>query len=104
MKSSGLKKKGRCTGPHWGVSSSLGRCPIIGTEGILVCNVHGLNTNSHRDALRQLVVLERPSVMCLQETKLVVILSSFDVVQLLGQGFNYTDLPATQTHGRILVA
>jgi hypothetical protein len=40
---------------------------------------------------------------CLQETKLECI-SDFDVIQLLGAGFNYCFLPAVQTCGGILVA
>jgi exonuclease III len=45
---------------------------------------------------------ERPSILCLQETKLNVI-SEFDIMQLLGVGFDYTYLPSVQTHGGILV-
>jgi exonuclease III len=54
----------------------------MGTEGILVWNVCGFNANTHYDALMKLVASERPSIACLQETKLVAI-SSFDVIQLL---------------------
>jgi hypothetical protein len=46
---------------------------------------------------------ERPSDVCLQETKLPVI-SDFDLIQLLGPGFNYSYLPSEQTHGGILAA
>jgi exonuclease III len=74
----------------------------MGSEGLLVWNVRGLNANSNCVTLRQLVSSERPSIVSLQETKLAVI-SSFDVIQLLGQGFDYTYLPATQTRGGILV-
>jgi hypothetical protein len=48
------------------------------------------------------VVVERLSI-CIQETKLDVV-SDFDVIQLVGLGFEYVDLPANHTHGGILVA
>jgi hypothetical protein len=75
----------------------------MASEGILIWNVRGLNTTSHYDALRQLVSTERPSIVCIQETKLDVI-SPFDVIQLLGHGFDYSYLPVVQTRGGVLVA
>jgi exonuclease III len=44
------------------------------STSILVWNVRGLNGAARRDAVRSLVTAERPSVVCLQETKLSVIL------------------------------
>jgi exonuclease III len=76
---------------------------LMGSESILVWNVRGLNTTSHRDAVHELVFVERPSIVCLQETKKVVILD-FDITQLLGVGFDYVYLPIIQTCGGILVA
>jgi exonuclease III len=75
----------------------------MASEGILIWNVRGLNTTSHYDALGQLVSTERPSIVCIQETKLDVI-SLFDVIQLLGHGFDYSYHPAAQTRGGVLVA
>lgn len=72
-------------------------------ESMLVWNVRGLNAGAHWDAVRELVVAERPSLVCLQETKLSVI-SHFDVMQILGAGYDYTYLPAAGTRGGILVA
>jgi exonuclease III len=63
------------------------------SEGVLIWNIRGLNSKLHRDALRELVIAEKPSIVYLQETKLNVI-SNFDVVQLLGAGFDYAFLPA----------
>lgn len=54
-------------------------------ENMLVWNVRGLNSRAHRDAVRELVIVERPSLVCLQETKMHVI-SDFDVMQVLGAG------------------
>jgi exonuclease III len=59
----------------------------MGSKNLLVWNVRGLNSRAHRDTVRQLVATERPSVICLQETKLYV-LSNFDVIQLLGSSFD----------------
>jgi exonuclease III len=52
----------------------------MGLENILVWNVRGLNGLTHREAPRELVVVERLSIVCLQETKLDVIID-FDVMQ-----------------------
>jgi exonuclease III len=71
-------------------------------ENILVWNVQGLNAKEHRDALRELIVSERLSVVCLQEIKLVVI-SNYDVIQMIGTGFDYIYLSAAQTRGGVLV-
>lgn len=72
-------------------------------ESILVWNVHGLNAAAHRDAVRELVGAKRPYFVSLQETKLSVI-SDFDVMQILGPGYDYSYLPAEGTRGGILVA
>jgi hypothetical protein len=72
-------------------------------ENILVWNVQGLNANLHKDALRSMVVSERVSLVCIQETKLHVI-DDFLVMQVLGLGFDYSFLPAIGTRGHILVA
>jgi exonuclease III len=41
----------------------------MGSENILVWNVGGLNSASHRDTVWELVFVERLSIVCLQETK-----------------------------------
>jgi hypothetical protein len=48
--------------------------------------------------VRELVAAEWPSLVCLQETKKAII-SNFDVMQLLGTGFDYVYLPVVQTRG-----
>jgi hypothetical protein len=52
---------------------------LMETENIIIWNVRGLNAWSHHDAVRELVRAERPSIVCLQETKLSVILD-FDLI------------------------
>jgi exonuclease III len=39
---------------------------------LLVWNVHGLNARARHDVVHELVASERPSIVCLQETKLSV--------------------------------
>jgi hypothetical protein len=60
----------------------------------LIWNVRGLNDRVKRDSVKSLVVDIRPSVICLQETKLCSI-SDFDVLSILGSGFsNFVYSPA----------
>jgi exonuclease III len=66
-----------------------------------VWNVLGLNAKAHHDAVRELVVAEQPSLVCLQETKLVVI-TMFYVMQNLGPGLDYVShyiRNSNQKHG-----
>lgn len=62
-----------------------------------VWNVHDLNSGTHRDIVRELVVVEHPSFVRLQETKLVVI-SNFDAIEIMGFA---TSIPISQlsVHG-----
>jgi hypothetical protein len=59
---------------------------LMGSENVLMWNIQELNVANHRDAVRELVSMERPSLFCLQDTKKVVI-SDIDVALLLGVGF-----------------
>jgi exonuclease III len=73
------------------------------SDCILVWNVRGLNSSAHHDVVHDLVTTEKLSIVCLQETKLSVC-SDFDVIQILGHGFDYFCLPAIHTRGGILLA
>jgi exonuclease III len=73
------------------------------SENTLVWNVQGLKAPSHRSAVQDLVMLDHPSLICLQETKMHVI-SDYDVIQILGPNYDYTYLPTTLTRGGIMVA
>jgi exonuclease III len=75
----------------------------MGTENILIWNVRGLNANCRRDVVRDLVVSEQPSIVCLEETKRIVF-SDYGVMQLLRRGFDYLYLPAIHNRGGILLA
>jgi hypothetical protein len=74
----------------------------LGSESILVWNIRGLNTASHHETVHELVSAKCPCVVCLQETKKVII-SDFDITQLLGAWFNYAYLPTIQTCGGIFI-
>ena len=70
----------------------------------LIWNVRGLNDKTQRDNLRKVVNDARPTVVCIQETKLSHI-SERDVISFLGRDFTkFVFLPAQQTRGGILVA
>jgi hypothetical protein len=64
--------------------------------------VWGLDACSHKAIVRDFIVLESVSLVCLQETKLDVI-SGLDVMDLLGQGFDYVYLSTDHSHRGILV-
>jgi exonuclease III len=68
----------------------------MASDNILVWDVRGLNTRLHRDVVRSLVGTEHPSLIYLQETKLSVI-SDFDIMQILGAGYDYVFIPASHT-------
>jgi hypothetical protein len=74
----------------------------MASENLLIWIVRGLHSDAHHNAIRDLVISERLSMVCLQETKLDVI-TDFDVIQILGSGFNYDYLPIVQTRGGILL-
>jgi exonuclease III len=75
----------------------------MGLKNILVWNVRGSHAVAHQHALQDMVATEQISLVCIQETKLNVI-SYYDVIQLLGSGFEYVYLPVIHTCGGILVA
>ena len=70
----------------------------------LIWNVRGLNDRVKRNSVKSLVVDIRPSIICLQETKLCSI-SDFDILSILGSGFsNFVYSPAIGTRGGVLIS
>ena len=70
----------------------------------LIWNALGLNDRGRRDSLRKTVDACKPSLVCIQETKLAVI-SARDIISLLGREFQeFVYLAAQGTRGGILVA
>jgi exonuclease III len=74
----------------------------MGSKNCICWNVRGLNSGAQRDVVRELIRAERLSLVCLQETTLDVI-NDFDVMQILGPGFDYVYLPTLHAIGGILV-
>lgn len=71
---------------------------------VMSWNVRGLNDRSRRDTVRTLVDDVRPSIVCLQETKLAVIPQHM-VFAMLGLSYSvFAYLPASNTRGGILIA
>lgn len=71
---------------------------------MLVWNVRGLNSPARRNAIFQVIMAAKPSVVCLQETKVEHV--TLDIVRhCLGNAFeNFLYLPAAGTRGGILLA
>jgi exonuclease III len=53
----------------------------------LIWNVRGLNSRARRDNVKTLILDIKPSLDCLQETKMSNI-SAFDVLSILGTGYS----------------
>jgi exonuclease III len=71
---------------------------------LVIWNVRGLNARARRLAIRSLLATTDASIVCFQETKMELIVSSI-VLETLGSDFDdYVYLPATGTRGGILVA
>jgi hypothetical protein len=76
--------------------------PMAEQLKILNWNVRGLNSPVRREVVRQMVQAYNPILVCLQETKLVVINQQI-VSDTLGQRFDgFHVLPAVGTRGGIL--
>jgi exonuclease III len=71
---------------------------------ILIWNVCGLNLGARQDSVRTLVDASHADVVCLQETKFVVI-QQRTLLSALGSGFSeFLELPAMGARGGILIA
>ena len=63
------------------------------SQNVFVCNVRGLNMRARRAVVRELLMQERISALCLVETKLDVLSPSLLATDL-GAGFDYVCLPS----------
>lgn len=75
----------------------------MASDNILVWNVRGLNSRGHRNVVRTLVEAKRISLLCLQETKMVVI-DNHTTLPMLGSDFDFCYLLADGVKGGILLA
>lgn len=75
-----------------------------GDLSVLCWNVRGLNDGAHRELVRQTAASARPSVLCLQETK-IGSMSQTIALDTLGQSLSkFVTLDAQGTRGGILLA
>jgi exonuclease III len=75
----------------------------MSSENIMIWNVRGLNARARRNSVREFVVQERVSLLCLQETKMVNVLPAL-VNEMLGPLFDYCFLPSVGLSGGIVMA
>lgn len=76
---------------------------MSGDLSILSWNVRGLNDAAHRELVRETTVCTRPSVVCLQETKISSMNRSI-LVDTLGERMaGHCTLDANGTRGGILL-
>jgi exonuclease III len=79
-------------------------CFFMESSCFLIWNVRGLNDHAKRDSFKTLVLDIKPSIVCLQKTKLCSI-SDFDILSILGAGFsNFVYSSAQGTRGGVLIA
>jgi len=75
---------------------------IMTMHNIFVWNVRGLNSRARRDVVREFILQQHVSVVCLVETKLDVIRPSV-ACDLMGSSFDYVFLPSVGVAGGILI-
>jgi hypothetical protein len=68
-----------------------------------VWNVRGLNGCARRSVVRDLLILHRPSLVCLQQTKIADFCNVL-TNETLGPAFDYAVLPAINAAGGLLFA
>jgi exonuclease III len=69
----------------------------------LVWNVHGLNSRACRNVVWECLVCHKPSLVCLQDTKLSGIYNTL-ALELLGPSFDYVFLASVGSAGGVLLA
>ena len=67
-----------------------------------VWNVRGLNGRARRNVVREFLVQERATLVCIQETKISVMCNSI-ANETLGTAFDYDYVPAIGVSGGILL-
>ena len=75
----------------------------MNTQNVLVWNPRGLNSRARRCVVRDVVVKEQCSVVCLQETKLESVCLSMSM-ELTGLDFDYLCLPSVRASGGVIIA
>lgn len=73
------------------------------SQNILIWNVRRMNMRARRSVIREFLIQERATVLCLVETK-VDVLTTAMVNELMGVAFDYVCLPFVGTSGGVIVA
>jgi exonuclease III len=76
---------------------------IMDSERIVFWNARGVNSRAPQNVVANLVVSERISILCIQETKLGVVDDQL-ILSIIGPSFDYHFVPAVETRGGILDA
>ena len=76
---------------------------MLETFSCFVWNVRGLNDRARRSVVRSLLAAHRPSLVCLQETKISDRVADF-AIEILGTTFQYDFVPSVGASGGILLA
>lgn len=73
-------------------------------SNVLVWNVRGLNQKARRDAVRALISVVCPDIVCLQETKVHVMTTQILLSTLGVELDQHVALPTTGTRGGVVIA
>jgi exonuclease III len=76
---------------------------MTSNQSCFVWNVWGLNGRARRNVVREFLVQQRATVVCLQETKLSNVCTT-KAAEILGSMFDYEFVPAANISGGIMLA
>ena len=76
---------------------------VLTNSSCFVWNVRGLNERARRNVVKEFVLLLKPTIVCIQETKLSSICNNV-AVQIVGASFDYDFVPADGAAGGIMLA
>jgi len=76
---------------------------MLTNSSCFVWNVRGLNERARRNVVKEFVLLLKPTIVCIQETKLSSICNNV-AVEIVGASFDYDFVPADGAAGGIMLA
>ena len=76
---------------------------MLTNSSCFVWNVRGLNDRTRRNVVKEFVLLLKPTIVCIQETKLSSICNNV-AVEIVGASFDYDFVPADGAAGGIMLA
>ena len=78
--------------------SAFAASSLMCDNHLLIWNARGVNSRARRNVLRNIVELQRASVVCIQETKLSNFSATFNM-EISGSCYDYAFLPASGVAG-----